>query len=42
LVAARLFTREEHAQSHCQIGNVRLSVDVIFDWLAGIEARDAA
>jgi pimeloyl-ACP methyl ester carboxylesterase len=30
---ARLFTREEHAQNHCQIGNLRLVVDYITNWI---------
>ena len=30
---ARLFTREEHAQNHCQIGNLRLVVDYLTDWV---------
>jgi pimeloyl-ACP methyl ester carboxylesterase len=29
----RVFTKEEHAQNHCQIGNVKLLLDVIWDWL---------
>jgi len=30
---ARLFTRDEHAQNHCQVGNLRLAVDYITDWI---------
>ena len=33
-VAERVFTAEEHAQNHCQIGNVKLALDVILEWLA--------
>jgi len=29
----RLFTRDEHAQNHCQIGNLRLVVDYITNWI---------
>ena len=30
---ARLFTRKEQAQNHCQVGNLRLAVDYILDWI---------
>jgi pimeloyl-ACP methyl ester carboxylesterase len=30
---ARLFTRKEQAQNHCQVGNLRLAVDTILDWI---------
>ena len=30
---ARLFTRNEHAQNHCQVGNLRLAVDYITNWI---------
>jgi hypothetical protein len=33
-VSARLFTREEQAQNHCQIGNIGLSIAVIIDWIS--------
>ena len=32
-VTGRVFTREEHAQNHCQIGNMGLALDVILDWI---------
>ena len=32
-VTGRLFTRAEHAQNHCQVGNLRLVVDFIADWI---------
>jgi len=32
-VTARVFTREEHAQNHCQIGNMGLALDVMTQWL---------
>lgn len=32
-VTARLFTRVEQAQNHCQIGNLALSLQVIVGWL---------
>jgi pimeloyl-ACP methyl ester carboxylesterase len=37
-VTARLFTRQDQAQNHVQIGNTGLSLDVITNWLAGLEA----
>ena len=30
---ARLFTRAEHAQNHCQIGNLGLAINYIIDWI---------
>jgi len=32
-VTARVFTRQEQAQNHVQVGNVGLSVRVMLDWL---------
>jgi pimeloyl-ACP methyl ester carboxylesterase len=32
-LTARLFTREEQAQNHCQVGNLRLAVDYMMDWI---------
>jgi pimeloyl-ACP methyl ester carboxylesterase len=32
-VTGRVFTREEQAQNHCQIGNVGLALDVIIKWI---------
>lgn len=32
-VTARVFTKEEHAQNHCQIGNIGLSLDVMVKWI---------
>jgi len=34
-LTARLFTREEQAQNHCQTGNVGLALRVITDWIEG-------
>jgi len=36
-LTARLFTRQEQAQNHCQIGNLGLSVQVIVDWLNSMQ-----
>ena len=33
-VTGRVFTREEQAQNHCQIGNVGLALDVMVKWIA--------
>ncbi|MFH0990929.1 MAG: alpha/beta fold hydrolase [bacterium] len=32
-VTGRVFTREEHAQNHCQTGNIGLALDVIVNWI---------
>ena len=32
-VTGRVFTREEQAQNHCQIGNIGLALDVMDKWL---------
>jgi hypothetical protein len=32
-LTARLFTRAEQAQNHCQIGNLALALQVIVGWL---------
>jgi pimeloyl-ACP methyl ester carboxylesterase len=32
-VSDRVFTREEQAHNHCQIGNIRLSLDVMLSWI---------
>ena len=37
-VEGRLFTKEEHADHHCQVGNIKLVMDVIIDW---IERKDS-
>lgn len=45
-VTDRVFTREEHAQNHCQIGNIGLALRVMRDWIdtktAGSEQRPGA
>ena len=38
-VTERIFRREEHAASHCQIGNFPLVLDVITDWIRSVRAR---
>jgi pimeloyl-ACP methyl ester carboxylesterase len=32
-VTDRIFTKEDHAQNHCQIGNIRLALDVMVKWV---------
>ena len=32
-VTARVFTKEENAQNHCQIGNIGLKLDVVMKWI---------
>jgi len=32
-VTDRIFTRDEQAQNHCQVGNIGLLLDSIVDWL---------
>jgi pimeloyl-ACP methyl ester carboxylesterase len=34
-VTARIFTKEEHAENHCQIGNIGLALDVMVKWIDG-------
>jgi pimeloyl-ACP methyl ester carboxylesterase len=35
-VTKRLFTEQETAQNHCQLGNIGLSVEVIGEWVEGL------
>jgi pimeloyl-ACP methyl ester carboxylesterase len=32
-INSRIFTKDEHAQNHCQIGNIGLACDVIINWV---------
>jgi len=32
-ITTRVFRKEEHAQNHCQIGNIGLSLDVMVKWI---------
>lgn len=32
-LTGRIFTAEEHAQNHCQMGNIKLALDVILQWV---------
>ena len=39
-ITARLFTRSESAQNHCQVGNYGLALATIVNWLDGLQARE--
>ena len=41
-ITARLFTRSESAQNHCQVGNYGLALITIVNWLDEILAKNAA
>ena len=32
-VTARIFTAEDHAGNHCQVGNIGLALDIMEKWL---------
>lgn len=32
-ITDRIFTKKDYAQNHCQIGNIKLLLDTIIDWL---------
>jgi pimeloyl-ACP methyl ester carboxylesterase len=32
-VTDRIFTRQEHAQNHCQVGNIELLLDSVIEWI---------
>ena len=36
----RLFTDKEDAQNHCNVGNGKLVVDEILDWICRINAEE--
>lgn len=36
-VSTRLFTEEEHAEQHCQMGNLKLALDVMGQWLEELD-----
>ena len=38
-LTCRMFTRADHAQNHCQYGNVGLALDLILSWLNQISLR---
>ena len=32
-VTGKVFTKEQHAHNHCQVGNIRLALDVMVNWI---------
>lgn len=38
-ITARLFTKSDHAQSHCQVGNYGLAFRTIVQWLNGMQGQ---
>ena len=36
-VESRLFTEDEQAHQHCQVGNLKLALDVIIDWIERVK-----
>lgn len=32
-LTTRIFTAQDHAQAHCQVGNLRLALDCVHDWM---------
>ncbi|HLN07612.1 MAG TPA: hypothetical protein VK281_01390, partial [Xanthobacteraceae bacterium] len=41
-ITMRVFTAEEQAQAHCQVGNLPLAIDTISDWHRGISGVPAS
>ena len=39
-MTTRLFTKSDHAQSHCQVGNYGLAFKTIVDWLDGLREQE--
>ena len=37
-VTSRIFTKEEHAENHCQIGNIGLLLEVMTEWINNIDS----
>jgi len=35
-ITSRVFTADEHAGNHCQVGNIKLALDVILEWVSRI------
>ena len=38
-LTARVFTRQEQGQAHCQLGNIPLAIDVMCQWIDGLSVR---
>ncbi len=41
-VTTRIFTEAEHADQHCQIGNLGLALDVMQDWISQCQQANAS
>jgi pimeloyl-ACP methyl ester carboxylesterase len=41
-VTARMLTQAENAQNHVHIGNTQLSLQIMRDWMTGLDKRDRA
>ena len=39
-LTCRIFTEKEHAASHCQLGNEKLALDFIINWMTTINQDD--
>jgi len=37
-LTARVFTEDDQAQNHCQIGNIGLALDVMLNWIDGVSS----
>jgi hypothetical protein len=40
-ITERIFTSAEHAENHCQVGNMGLALDVMSDWLLQTDEKSA-
>jgi hypothetical protein len=38
-ITTRIFRKEEHADQHCQIGNLNIVLETIMDWIEGATNR---
>jgi hypothetical protein len=38
-VTAKIFSKETHAHNHCQIGNIKLALDVILNWIPDVSSK---
>lgn len=41
-LSGRIFSSAEHAENHCQMGNLRLALRVMADWLDGAPTEPGA
>jgi hypothetical protein len=39
-LTTRLFSRQEQAQNHVQVGNIGLSLRVITDWIESVQSKN--